>query len=32
MFAPIEKRVRFLNYKQVADLYEGLKKVDGSLW
>ena len=32
MFAPIEKRVKFLNYKQVVDLYEGLKKVDGSLW
>ena len=32
MFAPIEKRVKYLNYKQVVDLYEGLKKVDGSLW
>ena len=32
MFVPIEKRVKFLNYKQVVDLYEGLKKVDGSLW
>lgn len=32
IFAPIEKRVKFLNYKQVVDLYEGLKKVDGSLW
>ncbi len=32
MFAPIEKRVKFLNYKQVVDLYEGLKMVDGSLW
>ena len=32
MFKPIENRVRFLNYKQVVDLYEGLKKVDGSLW
>ena len=32
MFSPIENRVRFLNYKQVVDLYEGLKKVDGSLW
>lgn len=28
MFSPIEKRVKFLNYKQVVDLYEGLKKVD----
>ena len=32
MFEPIEKRVKFLNYKQVVDMYEGLKKVDGSLW
>lgn len=32
MFAPIEKRVKFLNYTQVVDQYEGLKKVDGSLW
>lgn len=32
MFSPIEKRVKFLNYKQVVDLYEGLKKVDGSIW
>lgn len=32
MFSPIEKCVKFLNYKQVVDLYEGLKKVDGSIW
>lgn len=32
MFAPIEKRVKFLNYAQVVDLYEGLKKVDGNQW
>ena len=32
MFSPIENRVRFLNYKQVVDLYEGLQKVDASLW
>ena len=32
MFSPIEKRVRFLNYAQVVDLYEGLKKVEGNLW
>jgi hypothetical protein len=32
MFSPIEKRVKFLNYKQVVDFYEGLKKVDGSIW
>ncbi len=32
MFSTIEKRVRFLNYKQVVEQYEGLKKVDESLW
>lgn len=32
MFAPIEKRVKFINYTQVVDMYEGLKKVDGNLW
>ena len=32
MFSPIEKRVKFLNYTQVVDLYEGLKRVEGSLW
>lgn len=32
MYKPIEKRVKFLDYKQVAELYEGLKKVDGNLW
>ena len=32
MFAPIEKRVKFLNYQQVADLYEGMKKVEGNRW
>jgi len=32
MFAAIESRVRFLNYKQVVGLYEGFKKVDGNLW
>ena len=32
MFSSIEKRVKFLNYSQVVDLYEGLKKVDGNLW
>jgi len=32
MFSPIEKRVKFLNYTQVVDLYEGLKKVEGNLW
>lgn len=32
MFSPIETRVKFLNYKQVVNSYEGLKMVDGSLW
>ena len=32
MFSPIEKRVKFLNFKQVVDLYEGMKKVDINLW
>ncbi len=32
MFSPIENRVKFLNYKQVVNLYEGLKMVDGSIW
>lgn len=32
LFAPIEKRVKFLNYQQVVDLYEGLKKVEANLW
>jgi len=32
MFAPIEKRVKFLNYNQVVEMYEGLKKVDMNLW
>lgn len=32
MYKPIEKRVKFLDYKRVAELYEGLKKVDGNLW
>lgn len=32
MFASIENRVNFLTYDQVADLYQGLKIVDRSLW
>lgn len=32
IFAPIEKRVKFLNYQQVADLYEGIKKVEMNRW
>jgi len=32
MFAPIEKRVKFLNYSQVVGMYEGMKKVDVNHW
>ena len=32
MFAPIEKRVVFLDYDRVVHTYEGLKLVDGSIW
>ena len=32
MFSSIEKRVKFLNYSQVVELYEGLKKIKGNLW
>ena len=32
MFAPIAGRVKFLDYHQVVDLYEGLKKVECNLW
>ena len=32
MFSPIEKRVKFLNYSQVVELYEGLKKVEVNIW
>jgi hypothetical protein len=32
MFKAIEKRVKFLDYKRVVDMYEGLKKVNGSIW
>ena len=32
MFKAIEERVRFLDYKRVVDMYEGLKRVDGSIW
>jgi len=32
MFSSIEKRVIFLSYSQVVDLYEGLKKIQGNLW
>ena len=32
MFKAIETRVKFLDYKRVVDMYEGMKKVDGSIW
>ena len=32
MFSSIENRVKFLNYTQVANYYEGLKRVKESLW
>ena len=32
MYSPIEDRVKFLNYEQVAEMYEGLKKVAQNLW
>ena len=32
MFNAIENRVIFLDYKRVVEMYEGLKKVDASVW
>lgn len=32
MFTPIEKRVKFIKYTQVADMYEGISKVKISNW
>lgn len=32
MFKAIESRVKFLDYKRVVTMYEGLKKVDNSMW
>lgn len=32
MFGAIEKRVKFIDYKHVADMYEGLTKVNSSIW
>ncbi len=32
MFKAIEKRVKFLEYKRVAEMYEGLSKVNNSIW
>lgn len=32
MFSSIEKRVKFLNYEQVVNMYEGLRKIEGNMW
>ena len=32
MFGAIEKRVKFIDYQRVADMYEGLTKVNKSFW
>ena len=32
MFSAIEKRVKFLEYDKVASMYEGLSKVNATLW
>ena len=32
LFKAIENRVSFLDYKRVVDMYEGLKRVDNSIW
>lgn len=32
MFGAIEKRVKFINYEQVAEMYEGMSKVSNSIW
>ena len=32
MFKTIEKRVKFLEYKRIAEMYEGLTKVSKSIW
>ena len=32
MFSPIEKRVKFLEYKRIVEMYEGLTKVNNSIW
>ena len=32
MFGAIEKRVKFLDYQRVADMFEGLTKVNKSFW
>jgi hypothetical protein len=32
MFRNIEKRVRFLDYNRVVEMYEGMKKISNSNW
>ena len=32
MFGAIEKRVKFLEYNRVVDMYEGLTKVSNATW
>lgn len=32
MFGAIEKRVKFIDYKRVAEMYEGITKVSNSIW
>ena len=32
MFGPIEKRVKFVDYMRVVNMYEGLNKVSDSIW
>jgi hypothetical protein len=32
MFGPIEKRVKFVDYMRVVNMYEGLNKVSESIW
>lgn len=32
MFAPIENRVKFLDYLHVVEMYEGMKIINNSMW
>ena len=32
MFKPIENRVKFLDYKRIVEMYEGMTKVSKSIW
>lgn len=32
LFKTIEKRVKFIDYNQVAEMYEGMSKVNNSIW